>query len=133
LGLTLIDTSLVIAYVDKNDALHGAAERAIKQAGRVDELAISLITYAEILVGVFRRREGSAEAVERFLADTGLGLQPVTQAMAIFSARLRAKHAALRLPDALILATAEVVGAGRLLTADARWRHYSSLTTVVAA
>jgi predicted nucleic acid-binding protein len=133
LGLTLIDTSLVIAYADNNDALHGAAERAIRDAGRADELAISQITYAEILVGVFRRRAGSAEALERFLADTGLDLLPVTQAMALFSARLRAKHLALRLPDALILATAEVLGAGSLLTADARWNRYSALTTVVAA
>ncbi len=133
MGFTLIDTSLVIAYADTTDVLHEAADRAITHAGRADELAISLITYAEILVGVFRRREGSAEAVERFLADTGMALQPVTQAVAVFSARLRAKHASLRLPDALILSTAEVIGARSLLTADARWRRYSPLATVIAA
>lgn len=133
MGLTVIDTSLVIAYADTSDSLHEAAHKAIRHAGSADELAISLITYAEILVGVFRRGGGSAEAVERFLADTGLRLQPVTQGVAVLAARLRAKHAALRLPDALILATAEVLGAGSLLTADARWRRYSRLTTVVLA
>jgi predicted nucleic acid-binding protein len=110
LGLTVIDTSLVIAYADTSDSLHEAAHKAIRQAGSADELAISLITYAEILVGVFRRGGGSAEAVERFLADTGLRLQPVTQVVAALAARLRAKHAALRSPDAMILATAEVLG-----------------------
>jgi predicted nucleic acid-binding protein len=133
LGLTVIDTSLVIAYADPSDSLHEAAHGAIGQAAGADELVISLITYAEILVGVFRRGGGSAEAVERFLADTGLRLQPITQAVAVLAARLRAKHAALQLPDAIILATAELLDARGVLTADARWRRYSRLARVVVA
>jgi predicted nucleic acid-binding protein len=34
------------------------------------------------------------------------------------AAALRARHRSLRLPDALVLATAEVLGAAKVLTAD---------------
>ena len=41
--------------------------------------------------------------------------------IAVAAAALRANHAALKLPDALVVATASVLGADRLLTTDRGW------------
>jgi predicted nucleic acid-binding protein len=41
--------------------------------------------------------------------------------IATAAARLRARHRSLRLPDALVIATASVRRADRLVTTDRRW------------
>jgi PIN domain nuclease of toxin-antitoxin system len=56
--------------------------------------------------------------------------RPVDREVAVATARLRALHPALRLPDALVLATAEVDDAD-VLTADRRWSAYSARVTVL--
>ena len=49
-------------------------------------------------------------------------VEPASRAIASTAAELRARRAgALRLPDALVVATALVVGADRLITTDAGW------------
>jgi hypothetical protein len=45
-------------------------------------------------------------------------VEPLSPEMARRAAALRARHARLRLPDALVLATAEVLDAAPVLTAD---------------
>ena len=44
---------------------------------------------------------------------------------------LRAAHRALRLPDALVLATGDVMEADVVLTCDARWGAWSERVEVV--
>lgn len=51
-------------------------------------------------------------------------LQPDT---AVVAAQLRARHPALRLPDAIVIATAIVDGADELVTTDRRWPSAKAL------
>jgi len=52
-------------------------------------------------------------------------LESVTPAIAGSAASLRARHSSLKLPDALVLATADVLGAAKVLTADRGWSRIS--------
>lgn len=74
---------------------------------------------AESLVGAHRR--GAAVAARTIFEELGIEIEPLTEQMADEAARLRAWHPSLRLGDALIIATARVLGADRVLTGDRRW------------
>jgi hypothetical protein len=52
----------------------------------------------------------------------------------VAAARLRARHGrALRMPDALVIAYADVRRAQRILTADARWTSWSDRVDLIGA
>jgi len=60
--------------------------------------------------------------VDEFLADLPAEIEPTTRQVAARAAQLRARHGRrLRLPDALVLATALHLGADRVVTTDAGW------------
>jgi PIN domain nuclease of toxin-antitoxin system len=47
------------------------------------------------------------------------------------AAFLRSRHQSLRLPDALVLATADAISASKVLTADRSWARISSVAEVI--
>jgi predicted nucleic acid-binding protein len=118
MGLTVIDASISVATLDSADALHRAAMGGIVgiSDGRIVLPAPGL---AESLVGAHRR--GAAVVARTVFEELGIEIEPLTEQMADEAARLRARHASLRLGDALIIATARVLEADRLLTGDRRW------------
>jgi predicted nucleic acid-binding protein len=60
--------------------------------------------------------------VEAYLVDLAADVEPITRQVAVRAASLRARHGSrLRLPDALVLATALHLGAERVLTTDTGW------------
>ncbi len=78
--------------------------------------------YAEILVAPHRRGGEAVATVDAFVDALPAAVEPATRAVAAQAAELRARHGArLRLPDALVVATAVVLGARRVLTTDAGW------------
>jgi predicted nucleic acid-binding protein len=78
--------------------------------------------YAECLVGPARRGRDATRVVDAFLADMAADVEPITRQLAARAAELRARHGGrLRLPDALVLATAIHLRADRVLTTDAGW------------
>jgi predicted nucleic acid-binding protein len=58
------------------------------------------------------------QSLERFIGDFGMLIAPLTPEIARFAASLRATTPSLRLPDAFVLATAEILGAASVLTGD---------------
>ena len=105
--------------LDAADAHHQAAVKALAGIGRHD-VVVPASVLAEVLVRPYQRGPKVAQTVERFLADLGVRIHPLDEAVAHAAARLRASHASLRLPDALTVGTASVVG-GSVLTTDTRW------------
>ena len=93
-------------------------------------MVIPSSAYAEILVDPWRRGPDAVALVKRFLMDLGVRIEPLTAAMAERAARLRASHRALRLPDALVLATADTLGASAL-TCDRSWPRLSRRARLV--
>jgi predicted nucleic acid-binding protein len=122
-GLTVLDAGIVIAALDSSDAHHAASVDALRESRESgDTLVVPASAYAEALVAPSRRGAEAVATVDAFLDALPAMVEPATREVAREAAALRAKHGrALRLPDALVLATAAVVGAEQVLTTDGGW------------
>lgn len=132
MGTVVLDASVVLGLLDPEDALHRAAARAVRRhraAGA--KLALPASVLAEVLVGAARRGEEELDTRRRqLLAAFGPPL-PADEAVAVAAAALRARHRTLRLPDAFVLATAEVAAAQAVLTGDRKWADIDPRTELV--
>jgi len=115
----VLDAGVIIGALDSADTHHEAAVKALAGLGR-DDLVVPASVLAEVLVRPYQRGPKAVQTVERFVADLGVRIHPLDEAVAHAAARLRASHTSLRLPDALTVGTASVVGA-TVLTTDTRW------------
>jgi len=134
MALTVLDAGVIIAILDSSDAHHTAGREAVTQArSRGEELAIPASAYAEVLVGPCRQGASAAAKVDEFLAALPARVEPATREVAATAAKLRAQHGAkLRLPDALVVATAMELRASLLLTTDGGWPSLPVPVRVVA-
>ncbi len=115
--MMVIDASVLIAYLDSNDAHHTRAEGLLAREID-DDFAANTLTLAEVLVMPARERriETAREALEG-LEVTELAF-PGDAALKL--AQLRA-GTTLKMPDCCVLLAAEEVRA-RVATFDARLR-----------
>jgi predicted nucleic acid-binding protein len=127
MGVALLDTSIVIGALNRDDALHEAASQAVRAERERHALAISALTYAEILVGPLRAGVRAVGVVERFAAQ--VRIIDLSPAVARLAAELRATRG-LKLPDAVIVATGIRVEAAVIVTADARWKGLERVMVV---
>lgn len=123
MGLIVVDAGVLIAILDASDAHHLAARDAVRAAlDRGDSLVLPASAYAEVLVAPLRRDGESGAVVDSLIDALPATVQPITRPIARAAAELRAEHGTrLRLPDALVVATALDLGAERLITTDRRW------------
>jgi predicted nucleic acid-binding protein len=128
-ALVVVDAS-IIGFLDSEDALHNAYVGAVSKYQH-DDLAIPASVYAEILVAPYRTGVQAVAGVEAFLSDFAVKIEPITAAIARAAARLRSGRKGLRLPDALVIATADELGADRVLTGDESWTRISRRVTLV--
>jgi predicted nucleic acid-binding protein len=126
-GLALLDTSVVIAALNRDDALHQGASQAIRAERDRHALAISALTYAELLVGPLRAGGRAVDVVERFAAQ--VRIVDLSPPIARLAAELRAVRG-LKLPDAVIVATGLRLQADVIVTADARWKGIETVKVV---
>jgi predicted nucleic acid-binding protein len=126
MGVALLDTSIVIAALNRDDALHEAAGKAVRAERDRHTLAISALTYAELLVGPIRADGWALELVERFAAQ--VRIVDLSPDVARLAAELRAARG-LKLPDAVIVATG-LLHADVIVTADSRWKGIEKVTVV---
>jgi predicted nucleic acid-binding protein len=110
----VLDSSVVVGFLDRSDELHGAADQAVRDLLGTQRLFVSVITYAEVLTGA-RLGHHDEEHVVGFFGDLVSSIVPVDVAIGDFAARLRTRTKTLAMPDALIAATAEVSGEVELL------------------
>jgi len=105
MGRVALDADVVIAFLDPSDAQH---QRAVEIVGARlasgDDVLIAASVYAEVIVRPLQH--GTAATVDEFLAAVGVHVVDIDRTLARRAAELRARHGALRLPDALSLATA---------------------------
>jgi predicted nucleic acid-binding protein len=122
-ALIALDTSALIALLDPDDRHHQAA-RASLDAHADDDLRIPAHTLAEALV--HPARAGKEREARRLISSLEIAVDPIDERVAVAAAGLRARHgSALRMPDALALAYADVHKAKSIVTADARWTAWS--------
>ena len=132
MGVTLLDTGVVIGFLDADDAFHAASHEAIVGLMHDDAFfCMAAVSYAELLTGVGLGHH-DAEIVEGFLDSFSVGVLPIDHTIAAEAARLRSTHTqkvkgggrrpTIKMPDALILATASLTaGVERVLVADRQW------------
>jgi predicted nucleic acid-binding protein len=117
-GPLILDASVLIGLLDSADGYHDRAVEAVDQADRANqELLAPASAYGEALVAFARvNRIRDARGA---ISGMGITVVPLTARIAERAAELRAAHGFLRLPDALVLATAHEHD-GTLLTYDDR-------------
>lgn len=130
MGAVVVDASVLIGWLDPDDALHAASRLAL--AGAPGPLVLPASTFAEVLVGATRLGSAAVTATEAAVDDAVDQVRPLCRDVARVAAALRADRCALRLPDAFVIATGEVVEADAVLTGDRRWAGSSSRVRVVS-
>lgn len=128
MGLTVLDAGVIIGFLDTNDAHHPAALEALRDArDRNDRLILPASVFAEILVGPSRKGAKAVAAVQALVQRLPLEIRELDADIAVAAAALRARHSSLKLPDALVIATADHLHADHLVTTDRRWPSRSKL------
>jgi predicted nucleic acid-binding protein len=122
MGLTLLDAGVVIGFLDPQDVHHRSAHGALRAAReRRDRIVLPASAYAEALVGPTRAGSESISIVDRLVVGLPIEIEPLGRDIAVAAARIRAKHPAIKLPDALVIASAGVLDADVLVTTDRGW------------
>jgi predicted nucleic acid-binding protein len=129
-ALVVLDASVVIAFLDPDDALHDAAAAALIQRQH-DELVMPASVYTEILVAPYRSGAEAVAEVDAFLSDLAVRIEPITTEIARGAARLPSASRRRRLPDALVLAMAEELGAATALSRDESCAAISRRVTLI--
>ena len=119
-ALSVLDASVLIALLDEADAGRVVAREAVARSQVDHDLLIPATAFSESIVAPYRRSRRDGQRAEEALAALGR-LVEVTRDIASQAAQLRATRQ-IKLPDALILATATIVSAEQILTLDQRWR-----------
>ena len=122
MGVTVLDAGVLIAALDDGDLHYSAAVTAMREAAaRSDTFVLPASAYAELLVRPSGQGNAAVTRVDTALDGMGVTIAPADRSVARRAAHLRARHRSLRLPDALLIATAEELAAEHLVTTDARW------------
>jgi predicted nucleic acid-binding protein len=112
----ILDASVLVGLLDSADPHHATAVDDVEAADHTGHsLQTPASAYSETLVA-FARADRVPEAREA-VSSMGITVTPLTAPIAERAAALRAAHPRMRLPDALVLATARELGAD-LLTYD---------------
>lgn len=118
MGALILDASALIGLLDTADVHHA---RSIDDTEAADRAGRQLLTpasaYSEALVAF--ARAGRIGDAREAIAAMGITVTPLTATIAERASELRAHHPRLRLPDAIVLASARELG-GELLSYDRR-------------
>jgi predicted nucleic acid-binding protein len=114
----ILDASVLIGLLDTADPHHDRAIDDVETADREGhQLLLPASAYSETLVAFARARR--LDQARQAITAMGVTVVSLTDTIAERAAELRARHSRLRLPDAIVLATARELG-GRLLSYDRR-------------
>lgn len=122
MGLTHLDAGVIIGFLDADDSHHDTARAALSNAlDHGDRLFMAASALAECLVGPARRSQQAIELVRTLIDRLPVSVVDLDTEIATRAAILRARHRTLKLPDALVIATATTSGADQLITTDRKW------------
>jgi predicted nucleic acid-binding protein len=129
--LILLDSTVIVGFLDADDALHAASVARLRELAAEDSFAASIVGYAEVMTGV-RLGHHPEDRVSDFFEALIRELIPVDRAAADRAAELRAGRRSLRMPDALILASADLhEEVDLVLCGDGDWLKIGGLRCAV--
>jgi predicted nucleic acid-binding protein len=121
-GLIHLDAGVLIGFLDARDVHHSSARTVLVDALRAgDRLAMASSAFAECLVAPAGRGKAEVQTVRNLVERLPITVVPLDIDIAVVAADLRAAHRTLRLPDALVIATAIEDSADQLITTDRKW------------
>jgi predicted nucleic acid-binding protein len=122
MGTVIIDAGVLIGFRNPQDTHHESARAALADARRRDDVvAIPASALSEYLVHPAKAgREAVARAFE-FVRRLPIEVVAFDEAVAVEAAMLRSERPELRMPDAMVIATARLRRADVLVTTDRRW------------
>ena len=124
----MLDAGVVIGFLDGNDVHHEAAHSALGAAlDRHDRMVLPASAFAEVLVGPSRKSVEAVATVRGLVARVPIEIEPLGTEIALAAATLRGHHRSLKLPDALVIATASYLNADHLVTTDRGWPSKTKL------
>jgi predicted nucleic acid-binding protein len=125
--LILLDSTVIVGFLDADDALHEATVARFKEIVGSQLPVASVISYAEVMTGVSLGHHPK-ERVEGFFDTFVKDLLPVEKPVAERASELRGVRKSLPMPDALILATADLQPeVETVLCADGDWPKVKGL------
>lgn len=125
--MILLDSTVIVGFLDADDALHEVSVARLREIVPVHPLAASAISYAEVMTGA-KLNHHPEDRVAGFFDALVRDLLPVDRAVAGRAAAIRAERRSLPMPDALILATADLHReVETVLCADRDWPKISGL------
>ena len=131
MGLILLDSNVIVGFLDADDALHEVTVAKFREVVGSRPLVVSAVSYAEVMTGVSLGHHPKRD-VERFFDILIKELLPIDGPIAARAAELRGKRVSLRMPDALILATADLhEDVETVLCADCEWPKVKRLSCKV--
>lgn len=104
--MIVLDASVLIAWLDRDDDHHAAAEALLEALD--DDLGANPLTLAEVLV--VPARDGRLESTQVALRDLEVAELPFPADTAVRLAQLRASTG-LKMPDCCVLLAAHDIGA----------------------
>lgn len=113
---TVLDPSVLIAFFNSRDIHHPAALQILDDAS-ADNLVLSSISLAEVLVGP--ARSGEEDSALRALARLEIAEESLPEDGAVQLARLRA-GTGLKMPACCVLLAAQTANAQAVATFDSR-------------
>ena len=120
--MILVDTSVIVAWLDPSHPHHQNCWTALRSAAAKDDVAISAITFAELAAGG-RTREWMDEQLATFLR-VDLDFESAWRAGRVFRRCHPEKDGTLVLPDFLIRAQAATIGCRHLTNDRRRLSHW---------
>lgn len=125
--MILLDSTVIVGFLDAGDAHHAATVARFKDIVGTHPLIASVISYAEVMTGVTLGHHPAGQ-VEGFFDALVKDLLPVDKVVAARAATLRGTRKSLSMPDALILATADLhPDVETVLCADGDWPKIKDL------
>ncbi len=129
--MIVLDASVLIAHLERRDALHAPATAALAASAREGPRILTTTTLLEVLVGALRRGPEAAAIADAFFTECRV--EPLDEPVARAAAGIRAAHPGLSLPDAVVLGFGEVHEADAVQTAERRWVGISSRVRLVGS
>ena len=125
--MILLDSTVIVGFLDADDALHDASVAGLREIAGSHPLAASVVSYAEVMTGAVLGHHPE-KLVAGFFDALVRDLLPVDRAVAARAATIRGGRRSLSIPDALILATADLhAEVDTVLCADNDWPKIKGL------
>ena len=128
-----LDANAVIIAIEGEDEIADLVRRVFELGGTAENgLVTSELTLSEVLVRPLRENDADrARAYLSLLADgPGMSISAISRDVLLASADLRARYGALKLADAIHLATAVELACDRFLSNDHRLPRLAETQTV---